>query len=97
MENQTIEITLSEAIENFKGYEIVFLQNNTTMRYRTTGELPMGETLICQNIATNQYRLLTSISGTSLTFGDGQVIDEYGSAPTTNNANIIPLYVYGIK
>lgn len=89
--NQTI--TLSESLDNYEYYEILFRQNTTSARLMTTGKIPVGYgTILIWVTTVNMYRPTgTTVSGNTISFEDGK---------TTNgvdNSTTVPTYVIGYK
>lgn len=84
-------ITLSESLENYNCYEIIFRQNRTSARYFTTGKIPVGYGTIL-NVYSNNYRATgTSVSGNTIYF------ENASANGTTDNGYVIPVYVIGYK
>lgn len=86
-------ITLSESLDNYEYYEILFKQTNTNDRTMTTGKIPVGYgTILSWNTSINMYRpTATTVSGNTISFEDGK---------TTNgvdNSTTIPIKVIGYK
>ena len=86
-------ITLSESLDNYEYYEILFKQTNINARTMTTGKIPVGYgTILSWNTSINMYRPTeTTVSGNTISFEDGK---------TTNgvdNSTTIPIKVIGHK
>ena len=84
--NQTI--TLSESLDNYEYYEILFRQNTSSARLMTTGKIPVGYGTILNAYSTNFRPTGTTVSGTSIYFENANASD---------NGYVIPLYVIGYK
>ena len=86
-------ITLSESLANYSCYEIVFKQNknSTNERYFSTGKIPVGHGTILNSFGTNYRPTGTTVSGNTISFENAI------SGSTTNNENVIPVYVIGYK
>lgn len=86
-------ISLSESLENYNFYEIIYKQGNDTNRCLSSGKIPVGYgTILNYSVNTIRYRTTQeSLTGSSITFSDGSV------GGNTNNTTCIPLYVIGYK
>ena len=87
-------INLSESLDNYDTYEILFLQSTSVSRMMTTGKIKVGNgTVLGLTIAFPKYRATaTTVSGSSITFDDGKTINSIGTG-TTENSSLIPMYV----
>ena len=92
-------ITLSDSIDNYKYYEVIYRQSTGTARVASTGRLPAPQlTEIRTNSVTNQRRIITALSGTTMTFGSASYYATYGSGTDTySNVYIIPYQILGYK
>ena len=80
-------ITLSESLNNYNYYEIVFRQNITSSRYFSTGKIPVDYGTILEAYG-NTYRATgTTVSGNTI----------YFESATPDNNYAIPIYVKGYK
>ena len=88
-------INLTDNLEYYDYYEILFLQSTSSARIMTTGRIPVGYgTILHWNTGTDYYRATDrSVSGSSITFEDGK------SGSSTANGNTIPfmVIVYELK
>ena len=88
-------ITLSESLANYSCYEIIFRQNKNVNneRYFSTGKIPVGHgTILSYNTSSNFYRATgTTVSGNTISFENAY------AGSTTDNDNVIPVYVIGYK
>lgn len=84
-------ITLSESLENYNCYEIIFKQSKTNERYFSTGKIPVGHGTILNAYANNYRATGTSVSGNTISFEDAS------ANGSTNNEYVIPIYVIGYK
>ena len=90
-------VTLSETIENYNYYEVVFLVATNEPRINRTGKILKTYSTRLQSSSTNiRYRNVEVPSGTSLQFGVGNLIATYGTT-STDNTMIIPLEIIGYK
>lgn len=90
-------VTLSDDISNYDMISVVFRGYYGSSYRMTTGPVPAGNCILTSVANINSRRLLTGISGTSVTFGDATDYATYGSAGVTNNVNVIPEYIIGYK
>ena len=91
------KVTLSETIENYNYYEVVFLVATNEPRINRTGKILKTYSTRLQSSSTNiRYRNVEVPSGTSLQFGVGNLIATYGTT-STDNTMIIPLEIIGYK
>lgn len=92
-------VTLNDSISNYKYYEIIFRQNTSIARIRSTGKIPSYSlTEIQDSGVTNKRRTVTALSLTSITFSGGMCYATYGSGTdTANNDVIIPYQILGYK
>jgi len=92
-------ITLNDAIENYKYYEVIFKQATSVERYRSNGKIPVPlQTELQDGGPSFKRRLITAMSTTSMTIGGGMYYATYGSGTdTANNTIIIPYRVLGYK
>lgn len=96
----TQTITLSDSIENYDFYEIVYKVEKGTDMYVSSGKTPTNLTnkTSCTYAGYLIFREIFTISGTSLTFNNGCYYNQYGS-DTYSSANnyLIPYKVIGYK
>lgn len=87
-------ITLSESLDNYKYYEILFRQSTNDARIMATGKIPVGYgTILLWFATTNFYRPTdTIVSGNTITFSDCK-----NSSGTTDNERTIPYKVIVYK
>lgn len=93
-------VPLSEAIENFKKYEIEYaLDNNASPVCQTTGKIKINcKTGMCFASTANVNRFVTSVpSGTSIVFGNGTLTTISPYSTGTDNTRCIPLRIIGYK
>lgn len=88
---QTIQ--LSESLNNYEYYEILFRQSTNDGRIMSTGKIPVGNgTILHWNTANNFFRPTgTAVSGNTITFENGRM------GNNNDNSFTIPLYVIGYK
>jgi hypothetical protein len=86
-------IQLSETLNNYDMYEIIFQQSATTSRMMTTGRIPVGNgTILFWGSGTVYSRpTATTVSGTSITFEHGK------NGSSQDDSSTIPMYVIGYK
>lgn len=86
-------IQLSETLNNYDMYEIIFQQSTSTERLFTTGKIPVGiGTILCWHTTSNYYRpTATTVSGSSITFEHGK------NGGSQDDGSTIPMYVIGYK
>ena len=92
-------ITLNDAIENYKYYEIIYKTNTTNDYHFSTGKIPINlKTRLITSISFNYIRNISSITGTTLNFGVCSRYDTYGNSATTAvNTYLIPYQILGYK
>lgn len=95
-------IVLNEAIENFRYYEIIFIAYaNSSLSLDTflsTGKLVGERTRLFYADNYARRRLISGVSGTNMTFGDGGSCNNYGTDTWgTNNGLCVPYQVIGYK
>lgn len=94
-------ITLNDAIENYKYYEVIFRRTNssTTIRNINSGRIPSGFGVdLLLPYYYNYIRTISSTSGTSMVIQNCNQYATYGSSTTTtSNGFIIPYQVIGYK
>lgn len=93
-------ITLSDAIENYKYYEILFFDYvGGTLRLSSTGKLKTNYTTTLR--FSDHYvrgRSISSLSGTSMVVADGYYYASYGSGTQTTLSYVcVPYQVLGYK
>ena len=90
----TQSVTLSETLNNYDYYEILFLQSTTVGRIMTTGRIPVGYGTILSYTTTVPYFRPTgeNVTGTTISFENAKNQDG-----TTNNTGVIPYIIKGIK
>jgi hypothetical protein len=89
-------ITLSEPIENFNYYTVLFYQAaNSTLTISTSAKA--GDTIRAITIGGSllNYRDVTSISGTSCTFSNTTAYSTYAGSGSTANQRLIPYQIIG--
>lgn len=84
-------ITLTEDLDTYNCYEIIFRQNKTSTRYFSTGKIPVGHGTILNAYSNNFRPTGTTVSGNTITFENASV------GGTTNNEYVIPVYVIAYK
>lgn len=95
-------IVLSETIANYTYYEIIFIAYaNASLSLDTflsTGKLIGERTRLFYVDHYVRRRLVSGVSGTNMTFGDGGTCGTYGTDTWgTNNALCVPYQVIGYK
>ena len=92
-------ITLSEAIENFSEYEVIYKRQASANTFISSGKLPISSRNRIDLANGYLYsRAISVLSGTTLTFGDCTYYATYGSTTTTNdNSTLIPYMVICYK
>lgn len=94
----TQTITLSDDIENYNYYQVIYRIYYNSTGLATTGRLLVDKTTLFCNDQYNRGRNISQIGGTSLKFGDCYYYATYGNATaSTNNNYIIPVQVIGYK
>lgn len=93
------DITLSDNISNYRYYEIICKRGTTTTSpCFATGKIPSNQTTqIMMSSDKFYYRSVISVSGTTMTFGDGRYYDAYAGNNIQANGNVIPYQVLGYK
>ena len=86
-------ITLSESLDDYDCYEIIFRQSTTDVRLMTTGKIPVGSgTIMSWSTSLNFYRpTATTVSGNTITFEEGK------NTNGTDNNRTIPIYIIAYK
>lgn len=92
-------ITLTDAIENYTHYEIVYKYVRTGREMFSTGRIPTGFlTFLNLALFSMVIRKVTALSGTSLTFEDAKYASTYGIDPANvSNGYLIPYQIIGYK
>lgn len=92
-------ITLNDAIEKYKYYEVIFKQATSVNRFRSSGKIQVGLQTELQDCGPSlKRRPITAMSGTSMTISNGSYYATYGSGTDTgNNSVIIPYQILGYK
>lgn len=95
-------ITLSDAIENYKYYEIIFIAyaNNSLSldTFLNTGKVVGQRTRLFYVDNYNRTRVVYGVSGTNVTFDVGGSYTSYGSQTlSTQNAICVPYQILGYK
>jgi hypothetical protein len=95
-------ITLNDSIENYKYYEIIYIAyaNNSLPQdtFLSTGKLVGERTKLFSVDHYSRRRLVSGVSGTNMTFGDGGTCTAYGTDTwSTMNALCVPYQVLGYK
>lgn len=90
-------ITLSEAIENFSKYEVIYKRQASANTFISSGKLPISSRNRIDLANGYLYsRAISVLSGTTLTFEDCTYYATYGNTTTTNdNSTLIPYMVIG--
>lgn len=84
-------INLSESLDDYNCYEIIFKQSTANERYFSTGKIPVGHGTILNAYANNYRATETTVSRTTIDFENAS----YGG--TTDNGYVIPMYVIVYK
>lgn len=95
-------ITLSESISNFTYYEVIykFTISEYGIATQSTGKVPVNELarLIDVSGGVPNFRNVTALSGTSMTFADCKYYTAYLATTTNNyNSSCVPIQVLGYK
>jgi len=91
-------ITLAGAIEQFRFYMCEYRYYKGYARILSTGLIKVGNSMYLSGADNSlQERLLTSISGKTMTLSDGYYFEAYNTAGVLDNSRCIPVAVYGIK
>ena len=93
-------ITLNDAIENYKYYEVIYKRINNASTYSSSGKMPVPLRIRHDIIdgGIGYSRAISSVPvGTSVAFGNGEKFATYGSASTTNNQYLVPYQILGYK
>lgn len=87
-------ISLSESIDSYYYYEILFRQSTADARIMTTGKIPVGYgTILLWYATTSFYRPTdTTVNGNTITFFDCK-----NTSGTTDNERTIPYKVIAYK
>jgi len=95
--NQTI--TLSDSIDNYSYYEIIYRHDTTYGRILSTGKIPSNSVAWLQlNRNYNYFRLANVNNGNQATINDCNYFGTYGSTTTTTANNyLIPLQIIAYK
>lgn len=89
-------VTLSEPIENFRYYIILFRHaTDNTFLISNTSKVGYGMRVHADGWALMNHRDVTSISGTSCTFSDNKEFPTYGGNDRTANNRLIPFQIIG--
>lgn len=89
-------ITLSEPIENFRYYIVLFRHaTDNTFLISNTSKVGYGMRVHADGWAMINHRDVTSISGTSCTFSDNKEFPTYGGNDRTANNRLIPFQIIG--
>lgn len=91
-------ITLSDSISNYDFYEVIYSEYAGNDPYGSSGRIPTSQLTNIGQVA-NMFvrRGVTALSGTSMTFGDGQQCTAFNGSWTSQNQRIVPVYVIGYK
>ena len=93
---ETQTITLSESIENFNYYTVLFYQAaNSNLTISASAKAGDGIRAITIGGALINYRDVTSISGTSCTFSNTTAYSTYAGTGSTANQRLIPYRIIG--
>lgn len=91
-------ITLSDDITNYRYYEVIYRLSTGTAYIFNTGKIPVGSlTALLSAYNKNYKRVISAISGTSVTFGNGQNYSTYGGSTTDSNSYLIPVEILAYK
>lgn len=90
-------ITLSEALNNFDSYEILFAQaklnadpTNSGNRLMSTGKIPIGYGTVLNYAVNNRYRLIDRPSGNTQ-----MLIQDAYNGGQVDNEKCVPIFVIG--
>ena len=83
-------ITLSESLNNYEYYEIIFKQSTTNERNMTSGKIPVGHGTIL-SYANSLRATSSTVGGTTFAFENAS---NNGNA---DSGSIIPIYIIGYK
>lgn len=87
---------MSESINNYTLYFVVFKAETGYGNYDTTGPMPVASQMLLQAHSNkNKYRTC-SVSGTTFKIANGYKCGSYNDT-ATDNAVCIPVKLYGIK
>lgn len=91
-------ITLSDSISNYDFYEVIYSEYAGNNPYGSSGRIPTSHVTNIGQVA-NLFvrRSVTALSGTSMTFGDGQQCTSFNGNWTSQNSRVVPIYVIGYK
>ena len=91
-------ITLSDSISNYDFYEVIYSEYAGNDPYGSSGKILTSHITNIGQVA-NLFvrRSVTALSGTSMTFGDGQQCASFNGSWTSQNSRIVPVYVIGYK
>ena len=93
-------VTLSDAIENYKFYEVIYKFNtsSSSLTILSSGKIPVGYvTILYANNNLLCRRFLGTISGTSFGFQNCGSFSSYGGSVTQTNNYAIPYQILGYK
>ena len=91
-------ITLDESLSNYNMYEIIFKTGSIASDpLADSGKLPIASGFFSSIIGDNIYYRSWTVSNNTITMSDASRIINYGSAPTTNNYGMLPMYIIGYK
>lgn len=92
-------INLNESLNNYDAYSIIFVKSSSgSQRYFNSGLIPVGYGTILGYLAGGVYfyRPISEIvSGSTITFEDGETVSTQTGTTTADNTRVIPLYVIG--
>lgn len=91
-------IPLSDTINNYKYYEIIYIGISGQANAYSTGKLPISN-ITRLNVVSAQfiYREVTAVSGTSITFALAKAYASYSGGESTNATTAVPLEIIGYK
>jgi len=91
-------ITLAGAIEQFRFYMCEYRYYMSYNRILSTGLIKVGNLMYLTGVdGSLQTRLLTSISGKTMTWNEGFYFSAYDTPGIPDNSRCVPVNVYGIK
>ena len=89
-------ISLSDNIENYNYYQVIYLDQIGQTTYQTTGLLPVGlNARLSGGRNVDSFRDITEISGKKVTFSYAQYYTTYNGNLATDNVMCIPYQVIG--
>ena len=92
-------INLNESLNNYDAYSIIFVQSTGgPRRYFNSGLIPVGYGTILGYLAGGVYFYRPTseiVSGSTITFEDGEMVSAQTGTITADNTRVIPLYVIG--